>query len=83
MTNKRRRDKESCAGDHRKRTSAPYLCTFGDIVTLARSRPSSKVGIGRVAFGCSAAQQLALVLKLSPRPIHVLSTLWRRLPLCR
>src|SRR6266576_670888 len=37
MTNEGRRDKESCAGDHRKRTETPLVAhNCGDTVTLAR-----------------------------------------------
>ncbi len=43
MTKAGRRDKESCAGDHRKRTETPTLGrSFGDLVTLARRWPVRK-----------------------------------------
>src|SRR6266576_4785981 len=41
MTNEGRRDKESCAGDHRKRTETPLVAhNCGDTVTLARRWPA-------------------------------------------
>src|ERR1700746_2010196 len=56
MTNEGRRDKESCAGDHRKRTETPTLASFRGLRDLstalapeAKRSPSGSCS----AFGCS------------------------------
>src|SRR5215813_980233 len=79
MTKPRHRDKESSAGDHSKRTSAPCL-RIRDDLTLAWRLLFSKVGSTCALFSCSAVHCL-LWLCGSLRPTHGLSALRRGMPL--
>src|SRR5579862_7335050 len=56
MTNEGRRDKESCAGDHRKRTETPTLASFRGLrdLSTALAYEAKRSSSGSCsAFGCS------------------------------